>query len=156
MKPWAVNRSHTQNPGERVLQKTLAREVTDIVHGRERRESVERVTAALFGGNVNELGDDDIEALAVRIPTVIPQNATTALVKSEGVASSNGEARRLIQGGAIIINGIKITEDTTVESKSLKVKIALLLLRWNMSSPTVYQKLVIMLRVKLRAAILGM
>ena len=42
--------SHEQNPGDRVLQKTLAREVTELIHGKQRRESVERVTAVLFGG----------------------------------------------------------------------------------------------------------
>lgn len=114
----ALIEMHDQNPGERALQKTLAREVTDIVHGRERREAVERVTAALFGGTVNELGDDDIEALAVEIPTVAPQGSIAALVEA-GIASSNGEARRLIQGGAVSVNGVKITEDAAVEPRSL-------------------------------------
>lgn len=114
----ALISDHEQNPGERALQKTLAREVTDIVHGRERRESVERVTAALFGGNTNDLNDTDIEALSAEIPTVAPQTAITALV-SASAASSNGEARRLIEGGAVSINGQKITADCDVAAKSL-------------------------------------
>jgi len=39
-----------------------------------------------------------------------------------GVASSNGEARRLIEGGAVSINGEKISEDTTVEATALLKK----------------------------------
>ena len=110
---------HEQNPGERALQKTLAREVTDTVHGRERRESVERVTSVLFGGSdVNSLTPDDIEALSLEIPTVQPQNAVAALVQT-GVAASNSEARRLIEGGAISVNGIKLTQDTEVSATSL-------------------------------------
>lgn len=109
---------HDINPGERALQKTLAREVTDIVHGRERRESVERVTAALFGGDIHELSDTDIEALAAEIPTVTPQTVIGALVAT-GAAASNGEARRLIDGGAVSVNGQKITADCDVVAKSL-------------------------------------
>lgn len=114
----ALIADHETNPGERALQKTLAREVTDIVHGRERRESVERVTAALFGGDAHELNSGDIDALAAEIPTVTPQSAISALV-SAGVASSNGEARRLIEGGAISVNGQKITEDRHVDARTL-------------------------------------
>lgn len=112
---------HRANPGERALQKTLAREVTELVHGRERRESVERVTAALFGGDVHGLSDDDITSLAAEIPTVSPQTIVGVLTDA-GVATSNGEARRLISGGAISVNGNKIGEDYAVESVSLVKK----------------------------------
>jgi tyrosyl-tRNA synthetase len=109
------------NPGERALQKTLAREVTELVHGRDRRESVERVTAALFGGDVRSLNDDDIAALAAEIPTVAPQGIVDVLTDA-GVATSNGEARRLISGGAVSVNGNKVSEDYAVESVSLVKK----------------------------------
>ena len=114
----ALIEMHDQNPGERALQKTLAREVTDIVHGRERREAVERVTAALFDGKATDLSDDDIEDLAAEIPTSQSHSVVQALVEAN-VATSNGEARRLIQGGAISVNGVRITEDAAVESRSL-------------------------------------
>lgn len=109
---------HMANPGERALQKTLAREVTELVHGRERRESVERVTAALFGGDIHQLTDEDVELLAAEIPTVGPQTAVSALVTS-GVASSNGEARRLIESGGVSVNGAKISDDRDVSARSL-------------------------------------
>lgn len=114
----ALIEMHDQNPGERALQKTLAREVTDIVHGRERREAVERVTAALFDGKATDLSDDDIEDLAAEIPTSQSHSVVQALVEAN-VATSNGEARRLIQGGAISVNGVRITEDAAVEPRSL-------------------------------------
>lgn len=114
----ALITDHDQNPGERALQKTLAREVTDIVHGRERRESVERVTAALFGGNAADLNDVDIHVLSREIPTVAPQGVVSALVAT-GIASSNGEARRLIEGGAVSVNGQKVFEDSDVSAVSL-------------------------------------
>ena len=75
--------THRANPGARTLQKTLAREVTNIVHGHERRESVERVTSVLFGDNdLSTLREEDLDALANEIPTVSPQSVVTALVEA--------------------------------------------------------------------------
>lgn len=114
--------NHRANPGERALQKTLGREVTDLVHGRERRESVERVTAVLFGGaEVSSLNDADLDALAAEIPTVKQQSVVSGLVAS-GVVASNGEARRLIAGGGVSVNGYKISDDAEITATSLLKK----------------------------------
>ncbi len=114
---------HRANPGERALQKTLAREVTDIVHGRERRESVERVTAVLFGGEaIASLSSDDLDALAAEIPTVATGLSVIDTLTTSGITPSNGEARRVITGGGVTINGQKITEDTTITEVSLVKK----------------------------------
>ncbi len=111
--------THRANPGARTLQKTLAREVTDIVHGHERRESVERVTSVLFGDNdLSTLREEDLDALANEIPTVSPQSVVSALVEAE-VCASNGEARRLIKNNAISLDGAKITSDQLATSPSL-------------------------------------
>ena len=111
--------THRANPGARTLQKTLAREVTDIVHGHERRESVERVTSVLFGDNdLSTLREEDLDALANEIPTVSPQSVVTALVEAE-VCASNGEARRLIKNNAISLDGAKITSDQPATNPSL-------------------------------------
>jgi tyrosyl-tRNA synthetase len=110
---------HKSNPGTRLLQKTLAREVTDLVHGRERRKSVERVTAVLFGSeDVATLTDDDLEELAAEIPAVTKQSLISALVEA-GVCASNGEAKRLIAGGAVSINGLKVGDDCEITQTSL-------------------------------------
>ena len=114
--------SHKSKPGARLLQKTLAREVTELIHGRERCESVERVTAVLFGGeNFQSLSEADIDELAAEIPTVSKQTVVTALVESEVVAS-NGEAKRLIEGGGVSVNGQKITDDHEITETSLVKK----------------------------------
>ena len=114
--------SHKSKPGARLLQKTLAREVTELIHGRERCESVERVTAVLFGGeNFQSLSEADIDELAAEIPTVRKQTVVAALVESEVVAS-NGEAKRLIEGGGVSVNGQKITDDHEITETSLVKK----------------------------------
>lgn len=112
--------NHRANPGERALQKTLAREVTDLVHSRQRRESVERVTAALFGGgDIAALNSDDLNALANEIPTVDLETTVVAALVAAGLCASNGEARRLIQNNAISVNGAKIAGDMPLTETSL-------------------------------------
>lgn len=109
-----------QNPGAREAQKTLAYEVTKLVHGEERVQSVMRVTDVLFGGaDFGGLNEQDLDALAAEIP-VVPRGISVveALQRAE-CAASNGEARRLIAGGAISVNGEKLAEDRAVDSTAL-------------------------------------
>ncbi len=119
----AIAENHAVNPGARSAQKVLAREVTDIVHGSARRESVERVTEVLFGGgDFKKLSDDDLGALAEEIPCVDTGiDVIEALVES-GAVGSNGEAKRLLKSGAISLNGEKIAENKVVNDTSLLKK----------------------------------
>ena len=119
----AIAENHAVNPGARSAQKVLAREVTDIVHGSARRESVERVTEVLFGGgDFKKLSDDDLGALAEEIPCVDAGiDVIEALVES-GAVSSNGEAKRLLKSGAISLNGEKLAENKVVNDTSLLKK----------------------------------
>ncbi|MDX2775893.1 tyrosine--tRNA ligase [Streptomyces caniscabiei] len=118
-----LEREHRQNPSARKAQRTLAREVTTLVHGKDRFESVERVTSVLFGGgDVTNLTDMDLDALADEIPTVDAGKTIVEMLVSAGVAVSNGEARRLISGGAISVNGIKVTEDAPIHQLALLKK----------------------------------
>ena len=118
----ALIADHRENPGARALQKRLAAEVTELIHGRERRESVERVTNVLFGGgDFATLGDADLDELAREIPAAAPGDLIEILVGA-GIVQSNGEARRLIDSGAISINGQKIAENQQITGKSLVKK----------------------------------
>jgi len=119
----AIAENHAVNPGARSAQKVLAREVTDIVHGSARRESVERVNEVLFGGgDFKKLSDDDLGALAEEIPCVDAGiDVIEALVES-GAVGSNGEAKRLLKSGAIGLNGEKLAENKVVNDTSLLKK----------------------------------
>lgn len=111
------------NPGGREAQKTLAREVTTLVHGADRTASVERVTSALFGeSDISALNDDDLDALAAEIPTVDAGYTVVETLVSAGVSTSNGEAKRLIASGAISVNGQKITDDHAITELALVKK----------------------------------
>ena len=109
-----------ENPSARAAQKTLAREVTAIVHGEDRASSAERVTSVLFGdGLVADLSDDDLALLAAEIPVVEQGVSVVDALVNQGAATSNGDARRLIEGGAVTVNGLKLEQDTIVQQRSL-------------------------------------
>jgi tyrosyl-tRNA synthetase len=114
-----MQRQVQENPGGRQAQKTLAKTVTAIAHGEERAESAERVTAVLFGGDsISNLSDDDLDLLAAEIPSVGYGSLIEALVQTN-VAASNGEARRLIEGGGVSVNGEKVASDIQISDRAL-------------------------------------
>jgi len=102
---------HDQNKSARLAQKTLAFEVTSIVHGQNRAESIRRISQTLFeGGNYSELTKADFTELKSELPTTKAPNGTELvdLLVSVGLASSKGEGRRFLESNAIYINGSQI------------------------------------------------
>ncbi|MDB5160290.1 MAG: tyrS [Candidatus Saccharibacteria bacterium] len=115
-----MERQVADNPSGREAQKKLAHEVTAIVHGEERTASVERVTNALFGGtDFHELSSEDLDVLAGEIPTAHLGTGIIELLVGTENASSNGDARRLIEGGAVSVNGEKVDEDFLINEPAL-------------------------------------
>lgn len=115
---------HQGNPGARVLQKTLAHEVTALVHGNERVQSIEKVNQLLFSGKgLGDLLEDksSLQILLQEVPSVSAPTLLEALVKS-AVASSNKNARQLIAAGAISLNGEKVLEDCELSRSGLVKK----------------------------------
>lgn len=122
----------SQDPGGRPAQKRLAYEVTSIVHGKERADSVVKVTDVLFGkASVDSLSGKDLNELAKEIPSVKSGFSLIECLVDSGLAKSNSEARRLLVGGAVSVDGQKTTDDITVEGTSLikKGKNSFLLVR---------------------------
>lgn len=108
------------DPSDRAAQKALAYEVTRLVHGQERVDSIVRLTAVLFGSaTVESLSDSDLDMLAKEIPSSKIGKSIVDILTESGVAGSNGEARRLIMNNAISVNGKKITDNVIIDSKVL-------------------------------------
>jgi tyrosyl-tRNA synthetase len=115
---------HVNARHERRLQRRLAHEVTLLVHGADRVGSVENVTSVLFGDrNLSELSQTEVDLLAAEIPSVSASTVVEALVRS-GVASSNADARRLIEGRAVSFKGhdAPLESDQAIEGISLLKK----------------------------------
>jgi len=118
-----LSRQLSDNPGGRAAQKALAHEVTKLVHGEERTASVERVTSVLFGGaDFTTLQESDLNELASEIPVVGLNKSLVEVLVESGLASSNGEARRLMESDAVSVNSVKISTDKTIDSVSLVKK----------------------------------
>jgi tyrosyl-tRNA synthetase len=113
----------TNNPGGRAAQKTLAHEVTKLVHGEQRTAGVERVTDVLFGGaDFHNLQESDLNELASEIPVCALNGTLVEVMVESGLATSNGDARRLIESGSVSINSEKVTNDVTISSVALVKK----------------------------------
>jgi tyrosyl-tRNA synthetase len=115
-----IERQQRDNPSARVAQKRLAQEVTTLVHGEERTKAVQKVTDALFGDtDFTDLSDSERDMLAAEIPTVQGNQSILEVMVGTGLAGSNGEARRLIEGGAVSVNGQKLTAEVDVVAPAL-------------------------------------
>ncbi|MEO6513807.1 MAG: tyrosine--tRNA ligase [Candidatus Saccharimonadales bacterium] len=104
----------------RRAQKVLAYEVTKIVHGEEKADSVVRTTAALFGGgNYTELTDKDFSNLKSELPLAdlkIGADLISALTETK-LATSNSEARRFLEQGSIYMNGQQVSLERTITAE---------------------------------------
>lgn len=118
-----LGRENINSPSERTAQKALAFEVTKLVHGVERAESAKKVTEVLFGdnSNVSQLDHEQLELLSNEIPAATFGSLSDLLVEAN-IVDSKGECRRLIEGGAISVNGEKIDRDIEINEISLVKK----------------------------------
>ncbi|MGF7228844.1 MAG: tyrosine--tRNA ligase [Candidatus Saccharibacteria bacterium] len=106
---------HQQNPRERVGQMRLAHEVTTIVHGADECMIAEQVTDFLTGKRVvADAEGKSLEALRKEIPHVVahPGDSIIDVLEQSGLAASKSEARRLLSGNAIALNGAKVARET--------------------------------------------
>jgi tyrosyl-tRNA synthetase len=116
----AVMVEFKEDPALRVAQKTLAYEVTKLVHGKERADGVKRITEALFGGGEYlELTAKDFEELGAELGAYNAKKGAELadiLVESK-LAASKTEARRFLDDNAVYINGSQIPlGKTTLDS----------------------------------------
>lgn len=105
----AIAREFNADRPARLAQKTLAFEVTKLVHGQQKAESVRRVSEVLFGGgHYHSLTNQDFDVLKAELPVVKAQDTLARTLVEAGLASSNTEAVNFITGGAVYINGQRV------------------------------------------------
>lgn len=115
----AIEASFIKEPHLRLAQKELAKELTEVVFGKEGLAMAERVTNALFSGNVQELTVEQIRQVfadSASIEVSADENIVELLVNTK-VCPSKREARQLIEGGAIRVNGEVVNDTDFVISK---------------------------------------
>lgn len=111
-----------KDKASRIAQKTLAYEVTKLVHGEKQTESVKRVSETLFGkGSYHDLKAEDFVVLRAELPVVkakVAHELVTPLVEA-GLAGTNSEARRFLEQKAVYVNGQQVGPDyqLTIEDR---------------------------------------
>ncbi|MEM6814393.1 MAG: tyrosine--tRNA ligase [Bacteroidota bacterium] len=114
---------HSQAPHQRLLQKTLAEEVTERVHSKEDLNIAIKASAVLFGKSTTEDLESLDEKTLLQVFDGVPQteisksdledasDVTTFLSETTKniIFKSKGEARKMIQGGGVSINKTKVT-----------------------------------------------
>ena len=100
-------------PWERAAQRTLAQEVTRLVHGEESLTSAEKISQALFYGNVSDLSAKEIEEAFHDVPSFVvegePSLDLVSLLADADISPSKRRAREDILNGAIYINDQRCT-----------------------------------------------
>ena len=117
----AIEESDKSVQGRPAGQGVLAKEVTRLVHGEEGLASSERITAALFSGDLASLTETDLAQLAQDgLPTTeleaSEQTIVEVLTQSE-LAKSNKMAREFIGNGAVSVNGEKVADAEVILKK---------------------------------------
>ena len=100
-------------PELREAQKKLAQEVTTIVHGKKAVVAAERISAALFAGDIGQLLESDLRELqqdGMPCTSCAAGTGLLAVIVEAGLTKSTGEARKLIQANGIKLNGDSIDD----------------------------------------------
>jgi tyrosyl-tRNA synthetase len=123
-------KNHRDVPHERILQKTLAREVTILVHSKEDYQSAVDASNILFGNATTESLEGIRENVFLSVfegvprfeisPENLPSSLSELMTSSTNIFSSKGELRRLVDGGGLLINKVKVTnQELVISTKDL-------------------------------------
>lgn len=122
---------HREEPHKRLIQKTLAREITTIVHSVESFSQVELASTILysksFKRDIELIDENTFLDIFEGVPLVeLPKDnlitgvdMISALSSKTGFLKSNSEARRSLKENSISINKSKIKEEYLIDAKDL-------------------------------------
>ena len=105
-----------REPEQRHAQRTLAREVTHLVHGADAVREAESAAEKLFKGDLKSMSEGEL----LQVFSSVPSSQTpyrsegwpvTEFLVANAVTGSKGEAARLIKGGGIYINGQRVVDE---------------------------------------------
>ncbi|MDN3638389.1 tyrosine--tRNA ligase [Simiduia curdlanivorans] len=109
--------------GRPQAQAVLAREVTQLVHGEAGLLAAQRITEALFVGDVSSLSESDLEQLSQDgLPSSVLQLEglpLTQLLADAGVAPSGKQVKDALQRNAVEVNTRPISLDMNMESAAI-------------------------------------
>ncbi|MBI3886552.1 MAG: tyrosine--tRNA ligase, partial [Opitutae bacterium] len=109
------------NPGARVAQKALARELTTLVHGADALHAALKASEILFGGSLDGVSEAIFHDVVGEVPTKDLEKAKLEgagspildLVVRAGLEQSKGAARKSLEAGGIYLNNLRADGDVT-------------------------------------------
>ncbi|MCA9961978.1 MAG: tyrosine--tRNA ligase, partial [Anaerolineales bacterium] len=107
-----------ERPHLREAQRTLAQDVTSMIHGETAVAKAEKAAGVLFGGDLDGLDAADIRDIFADVPSSEVAKTEFAgegillvdLLALTGVEQSKGAAKRAVQGGGIYLNNQRMTD----------------------------------------------
>jgi tyrosyl-tRNA synthetase len=122
---------------QREAQRTLARELTTLVHGAEQTLRAEQASSVLFGEDITSLPVADVLAVFADVPSTELANdqlgadgvGIVDLVVRVQLAPSKSEARRLVQSGAVYVNNRRVADPQARVTRDQAIAGQLLVLR---------------------------
>lgn len=109
--------------GRPEAQSVLAREVTVLIHGEEGLAAAQRITEALFSGDLAQLGEADLEQLKLDglpssqiLRTQLSEKPLTQWLVDAGMATSGKQVKDALGRGAVLINGDAQMEDQNTDA----------------------------------------
>ena len=127
----ALEKSVAQTPFKREAQKTLAADVTTLVHGAAATAAVQAASEALFGkGDPSVLDARTLRDATAELPggEVAPGDSVVDALVATGLVESRNAARRVISDGGVSVNNLKVadSEATLTADDFLHGQVALL------------------------------
>jgi len=116
---------HEAAPHLRVLQKTLAEQLTVFVHSRADYEFAVKASEILFNNDTAEilqqLNETQLLQVMDGVPTVSISKAQieagydfVSFLAESGIFTSKGEARKMLQGGGLAVNKVKVNSEKSI------------------------------------------
>lgn len=113
----AIVAEHVEAPQRRIGQRTLADDFTTWVHGADATRRAVAASQVMFGGSLEDLTDADLIPLLTDVPSSsMPRDRLAGgielaeLLAETGLAKSKGEARRLVKGGGVYVNNVRVAD----------------------------------------------
>ena len=121
-----LNEEMINDPKRRVAQRTLAENLVETIHGKNGLLEAKKITEYFFNEKYDNLTEQNILDLAESFPSFnIEKNIFDTNLKlgkflvDNQVFSSMSEMRRMLDQGALYINGNRITDSNTLLTKNL-------------------------------------
>jgi tyrosyl-tRNA synthetase len=110
-----LEQQHATNAGARAPHKFLARELTELVHGKTAAEDALRASDILFGGELKGITESTFNEIIGEVTTKEIEKSKldgagiplVEILVHAGLCPSKGQARKDIEGGGVNINNVR-------------------------------------------------